>query len=128
VPRGQLDAGAALGLKRWQIMRLIVLKPALRTIFPALASQFTLLMLATSILSQIGIEELFHMASLIDTTTYRSFETYAVTCGFYLATAVGFRLVFAAIHRLAFAEPARVAPSARPGGVEPGGADVVVPP
>ena len=60
-----------------------MLKPALKVMFPALASQFTLLMLATSILSQIGVEELFHMGSLIDSATYRSFEVYAVVCGFY---------------------------------------------
>ncbi len=106
VPNGQLDAGAALGLTRWQVMRLIVLKPALKIVFPALASQFTLLMLATSILSQIGVEELFHMASILDTTTYRSFEVYAVTCGFYLAAALAFRLFFAGVHRLLFAERA----------------------
>ena len=123
VPLGQRDAGAALGLTRWQIMRLIVLKPALKIVFPALASQFTLLMLATSILSQIGVEELFHMASLIDTTTYRSFEVYAVTCGFYLATAVAFRLLFALIYRIVFAE--RVAVAELPRSAQ---AEIVVPP
>jgi polar amino acid transport system permease protein len=123
VPLGQRDAGAALGLTRWQIMRLIVLKPALKIVFPALASQFTLLMLATSILSQIGVTELFHMASLIDTTTYRSFEVYAVTCGFYLATALAFRLFFAIVYRLVFAE--RVAVAALPRSAE---AEIVVPP
>jgi polar amino acid transport system permease protein len=123
VPLGQRDAGAALGLTRWQIMRLIVLKPALKIVFPALASQFTLLMLATSILSQIGVEELFHMASLIDTTTYRSFEVYAVTCGFYLATAVAFRLLFALIYRVVFAE--RVAVAELPRSAQ---AEIVVPP
>src|SRR5207248_3653005 len=103
VPQGQFDAAAALGLRRWQTMRLVVLKPALKIVYPALASQFTLLMLATSIVSQIGVEELFHMASLVDTTTYRSFEVYAVTCGFYLATAIAFRLFFAVVYRLVFA-------------------------
>ena len=68
-------------------------------------------MLATSILSQIGVEELFHMASILDTTTYRSFEVYAVTCGFYLAAAFAFRLFFAAIHRLVFAERATPPPT-----------------
>jgi polar amino acid transport system permease protein len=110
VPRGQFDAGAALGLSRWQIMRFVVLRPALKIVFPALASQFTLLMLATSILSQIGVEELFHMASLVDSTTYRSFEVYAVTCGFYLAAALVFRLFFAVLHRLIFAERVQAAP------------------
>jgi len=109
VPRGQTDAGAALGLTPRQVFLLIVLKPALKVMFPALASQFTLLMLATSILSQIGVEDLFHMASLIDTTTYRSFEVYAVACGLYLAAALGFRALFALIYWLAFAERVRAA-------------------
>lgn len=105
VPRGQVDAGTALGLTRLQVFFLIVLKPALKTMYPALASQFTLLMLSTSIISQIGVTDLFHMASLIDSATYRSFEVYAVVCGFYLALAVAFRLVFAAAYRLIFTAP-----------------------
>ena len=104
VPRGQVDAGTALGLTPVQVFFLIVLKPALKTMFPALTSQFTLLMLASSILSQIGVTELFHMASLIDSATYRSFEVYAVVCGFYLALALLFRLLFAAIYRVVFNE------------------------
>ena len=112
VPKGQTDAGIALGLTRRQVLFLIVLKPALKVMFPALASQFTLLMLATSILSQIGVEDLFHMASLIDSATYRSFEVYAVACGFYLLTALAFRAAFAAIYRLVFAERVRPAPPA----------------
>jgi polar amino acid transport system permease protein len=55
VPVGQTDAGLALGLTRTQVFFLVVLKPALKIMFPALAGQFTLLMLATSLLSQIGI-------------------------------------------------------------------------
>jgi polar amino acid transport system permease protein len=105
VPRGQVDAGTALGLTRLQVFFLIVLKPALKTMYPALASQFTLLMLSTSIISQIGVTDLFHMASLIDSATYRSFEVYAVVCGFYLALALAFRLVFAAAYRLIFTAP-----------------------
>jgi polar amino acid transport system permease protein len=105
VPRGQIDAGTALGLRPVQVFFLVVLKPALKTMFPALASQFTLLMLASSIISQIGVTDLFHMGSLIDSATYRSFEVYAVVCGFYLALALGFRLLFALIYHLAFRAP-----------------------
>jgi polar amino acid transport system permease protein len=106
VPQGQFDAAAALGLGRWQTMRLVVLKPALKIVYPALASQFTLLMLATSIVSQIGVVELFHAATRVDSATYRSFEVYAVTCGFYLAAALAMRLIFALVHLAVFAERA----------------------
>ncbi|MBV9113311.1 MAG: amino acid ABC transporter permease [Hyphomicrobiales bacterium] len=113
VPAGQTDAGLALGFTRVQVFFLIVLKPALKIMFPALAGQFTLLMLATSILSQIGVEDLFHMASLIDSATYRSFEVYLVTCGFYLALALCFRLAFALLYWIVFSEraPAELPPT-----------------
>ncbi|MBV8912286.1 MAG: amino acid ABC transporter permease [Acetobacteraceae bacterium] len=117
VPRGQWDAGLALGLTRLQVFFLVVLKPALKIMFPALASQFTLLMLATSILSQIGVEDLFHMGSLIDSATYRSFEVYAVVCGLYLLLALAFRLLFAGLYVLLFTErapPALPAATATP--------------
>ena len=55
----------ALGLKRLQIFRYIVLKPALRAIYPALTSQFILLMLASSIVSAISAEELTSIANKI---------------------------------------------------------------
>ena len=108
MPAGQTDAGLALGLTRTQVFFLIVLKPALKIMFPALAGQFTLLMLATAILSQIGVQDLFHMASLVDSVTYRSFEVYLVTCGFYLALALCFRLFFALLYWLLFFEHAPV--------------------
>lgn len=117
VPRGQTDAGSALGLTRVQIFLLVILKPALKIMFPALIGQFTLTMLATSIVSQIGVTELFHMGSIIDSDTYRSFESYAVVCGFYLVLAVVFRLIFAGVYWLLFAERVR----------RPGALDVVAP-
>ena len=47
IPRSQIEAGQSLGLSNVQIFRYVVIFPALRLMFPALASQFILLMLAT---------------------------------------------------------------------------------
>ena len=46
IPQGQIEAARALGLTRLQTFRHVVLFPALKTVYPALASQFILLMLA----------------------------------------------------------------------------------
>jgi polar amino acid transport system permease protein len=70
--------------------------------FPALASQFVLLMLATSVASQISVEDLFHAASIVQSRTFRDFEVYIVIGALYLALAFLFRGVFAAIHHLVF--------------------------
>jgi polar amino acid transport system permease protein len=103
IPRSQIEAGQSLGLSGVQIFRYVVIFPALRMMFPALASQFVLLMLATSVVSQISAEDLFHMASIVQSRTFRDFEVYIVVAATYLALAIVFRLLFAALYQLVFA-------------------------
>ncbi len=103
IPRSQIEAGQSLGLSGWQIFRYVVAFPALRLMYPSLASQFVLLMLATSVVSQISAQDLFHAASIIQSRTFRDFEVYIVVALAYLALALVFRLVFAGIYQLVFA-------------------------
>ena len=95
VPVGQIEVGLALGLKRLQIYRLIVLFPALKAVFPALASQFILLLLGSSVASAISANELTAVANSLQSTTFRAFEVYIVVTLMYLVIAVGFRGLFA---------------------------------
>jgi polar amino acid transport system permease protein len=55
------------------------------------------------VVSQISAPDLFHVASIIQSRTFRDFEIYAVIAVIYLALALAFKLLFAAIHQLAFA-------------------------
>ena len=98
----QIEAGRSLGLTAVQTFRHVVLFPAIKNIYPALASQFVLLMLATSVVSSIGATELFHQAAFIDSRTYRSFETYALITLSYLVLTVAFRGLFSAIYWAVF--------------------------
>jgi len=107
IPRGQFEAGAALGLSPFKTFRYIILKPALRIIFPALSGQFVLLLLTTSIVSSISAEELTSVAQGIDSTTFRSFEVYIVTTLLYLAMSLLFAFVFKGIGRAFFSYPAK---------------------
>jgi polar amino acid transport system permease protein len=108
VRRSQIEAGRALGLTAGQTFRNIVLFQAMKAIFPALASQFVLIMLATCVVSSIGVPELFHQAAFIDSRTYRSFEAYALITLSYLVLTLGFRALFAAIYWAVFVRrPAR---------------------
>ena len=52
---------------------------------PALTSQFVLMMLATSIMSSVGAEELLGVATRIQSDTFRNFEVFLVLWGLYLA-------------------------------------------
>jgi len=102
IPKPQIEAGHSLGLSGVQVFRYIIIMPALKLMFPALASQFILLMLATSIASQISVPELFHAASIIQSRTFRDFEVYSVIAVLYLTLALTLRGVFGTIYKLAF--------------------------
>jgi polar amino acid transport system permease protein len=102
VPRGQIEAGRALGLKPRHIFRFLILIPALRAVFPALASQFILVMLASSVVSVISAEELTAVADTIVARNFRSFEFYFVVTGMYLALTLAFQAAFALIERYLF--------------------------
>jgi polar amino acid transport system permease protein len=97
IHKGQSEAGLALGLHKGQIFRLIILKPALRAIYPSLVSQFVLLTLTTSVCTSIAAFELTSVAQIIESDTFRSFEVYFTITAMYLAISwlamTGLRLV-----------------------------------
>lgn len=108
VPHGQIDAARALGLSRLQIFRHVVLFPALKTVFPALASQFILLMLASSVVSAVSAVELTAVTNSLQSTTFRPFEFYFVATGLYLVMALGFRAVLGGVYWIVFMRRQRI--------------------
>jgi His/Glu/Gln/Arg/opine family amino acid ABC transporter permease subunit len=92
-PRGQLEAAQALAMSRAQIFRHVVMRPALQKVWPAIASQVVIVMLGSSVCSQIGAEELTFAANFIQGRNFRAFETYFVTAGIYLSMAIVLRQV-----------------------------------
>ena len=99
---GQIEAARALGLRNLQAFRKVVLPQALRSVVPPLGSQFILLMLNSSIVSVISVEELTAAAQDIQSRTFRSFEAYIVALVIYFALSLLFSGVFAAVERAAF--------------------------
>jgi polar amino acid transport system permease protein len=102
IGHGQIEAAQALGLRRFAIMRHVIVIPALAAIYPALTSQFVLLLLATSVVSAISTPELTGAANDIQGMTFRSLEAYLVVAVAYLVLSGGFRLVFLALGRVLF--------------------------
>ena len=78
IHKGQIEAAECLALSRRQVYWHVVLLPAMERVYPALTSQFVLLMLASSVCSQISAEELTAVANFVQSDTYRPLETYAL--------------------------------------------------
>jgi len=74
IRRGQLNAGLALGMSRWQVMREVVLPQAIRRILPVLASTWVALFKDTSLVSVIAVGDLAHNAMQIRSQTFRVLE------------------------------------------------------
>jgi polar amino acid transport system permease protein len=102
VPNTQTEAGVSLGLSPYQVFRYIILFPAIKDMFPALASQFVFFMLSTAVISQIAVPDLFHAGAIVQATTYRDFEIYIVIGALYLSLAFLLRMLFASIYHLCF--------------------------
>ncbi|WP_380182151.1 amino acid ABC transporter permease [Kalamiella sp. sgz302252] len=90
-PKGQWEAGRVLGLTRSQTFLRVVLPPALKRIYPALVSQCIIVMLGSSVVSQVSYEELTFAANLIQSRTFLSFEVYLATTLVYLALSITMR-------------------------------------
>ncbi len=99
VPHGQIEAGRALGLKGPQIFRFIVLVPALQSVFPALCSQFILVVLGSSVVSAISAEELTAVANSLQASSFRPFEIYLAVGAIYVGLTLAFQAVFATLER-----------------------------
>ncbi|MBU3732211.1 MAG: amino acid ABC transporter permease [Beijerinckiaceae bacterium] len=74
IRQGQVQAGLALGMSRFQVLREIVLPQAFRRIMPILASTWVSLFKDTSLVSVISVGDLAHNALMVRSQTFRVLE------------------------------------------------------
>lgn len=84
IPKGQIEAGLAIGFKNLAVFRYIVLPPALANIYPSLVGQVILAVLFTSVVSQVAAEDLTYAGDYLNSRTFRSFEIYFTLSLIYL--------------------------------------------
>jgi polar amino acid transport system permease protein len=82
---GQAEAAQALGMTPATTMRVVLLPQAMRIIVPPLGNEFNLMMKSTSLLSVIGLQEMFLTAQSINSATFKTFEIFLVAACCYLA-------------------------------------------
>jgi polar amino acid transport system permease protein len=102
VPTGHIEAGESLAMTRFEIFRHIVLKQAFQKVYPALSSQIIIVMLGSSVVSQISAEDLTYAANFVQSRNFRAFEVYVVAALLYLLLAIVARFILRGVGRLAF--------------------------
>jgi polar amino acid transport system permease protein len=103
IPKGQIEAATALGLKQRIRFTKVVFPQVIASVYPSLTSQFIFLFLTTGVISEIGVEDLTHAGVFIDSRTFRSFEIFITLTGLYVGIALLFKTVLLAIDRRCFA-------------------------
>ena len=86
VPKGQLDAGKAIGLTPYQRLVYVRLPTMFRVVLPSLSNTFVSLFKDTSVASVLAVPELTYGAQWINFNTFRIVEVYAVVTPMYLVT------------------------------------------
>jgi polar amino acid transport system permease protein len=107
VPQGQREAGMALGLRPVIVFGKIVLPQALGSMWPALVSQVVIILLESAVVSQIAVRDLTYAGDVIQSRTFRPFETYLIITAIYLILAVAARRVLLLLGRRLFVSGVR---------------------
>lgn len=84
VPKGQLEAAQALGLKPGRIMQMVILPQALRVIIPPLTSQYLNLAKNSSLAVAVGYPDMYFVASTTFNQTGRVVEVMLIIMVTYL--------------------------------------------
>ncbi len=66
VPQGQWDAGSALGMNRWQVLRWLVLPQALTAMLPSFVNQWVTLIKDSSLAYIVGVAELSFLSTQVN--------------------------------------------------------------
>ncbi|WP_245425415.1 amino acid ABC transporter permease [Phyllobacterium brassicacearum] len=92
VDKGQIEAAKAVGLKRFQRFRLIIMPQAIRTILPPYGNDFISMVKDTSLVSVLGVVDVTQMGKVYASGSFRFFETYSVVAYVYLILTISLSL------------------------------------
>ena len=83
IPRGQIEAAAALGMTDRLTMRRIILPQATRIVIPAIGNEFIAMIKDSALVSYVTIQETFWRASTTGSRSFRMFETLLIAALIY---------------------------------------------
>ncbi|MFA7415441.1 MAG: ABC transporter permease [Rhizobium sp.] len=88
IPKGQYEAGDALGLHRARTMLLIILPQLIRIALPGLGNLWMNLLKDTALVSVIGLSDILRQTGIAAKVTKEPFVFYILACALFLALAV----------------------------------------
>lgn len=99
IPRGQREAGLALGMSSLRVFARIVLPQATKIAIPNIGSMFIGMVKDTSVFTVIGLLEVVRVTQNINSVTFQPFVLYTAAAGLYVIAAFAIDFVFRAIEK-----------------------------
>jgi His/Glu/Gln/Arg/opine family amino acid ABC transporter permease subunit len=94
VPRGQIEAASALGLRHWPLFRFVLLPQLIRVALPGYGNTWQVLVKSTAVVSVIGLSDLVGFANDAGKTTREPFLFFvAVLAGYLFITWTSTRIL-----------------------------------
>ncbi len=108
VRRNEMEAAEVLGFSLAQQIWYVIVPHIAKTIYPALANFFIILVLSTSMAMIVGLNELTGTAYNLASENYRHIESFTVAAGFYVLITFICSLSLALVGRWAFRVKAKI--------------------
>ena len=99
VDRGQLEAGRSLGFNYVQTMRHIIIPQAMKSVLPALANEFIVLLKETSVSGYVAVKDLTKGGDIIRGVTYSAFMPLIAVAVIYLIMVMFFTWLVGKLER-----------------------------
>lgn len=99
VPRGELEAARAYGMRPGQVLRRVWMPRALQMLRPALAGESVMLLKSTALASTVAVTDLLGAANLVRAQTLKVYEPLLVVAVVYIVLAFLIEQGFARIGR-----------------------------
>lgn len=99
IPRGQMEAGRALGLSSGMTMRSVIFPQAARAIIPPMANDFIAILKDTSLLSILGVLEVTRRARQYSASSFKFPEAFFTMTFVYLVLVIGLSILLSFVER-----------------------------
>ena len=99
IPRGQREAGLALGMHPFRVFAQIVLPQATKIAIPNIGSMFIGMVKDTSVFTVIGLLEVVRVTQNVISTTYQPFVLYTAAAGVYVCAAFALDFIFRTVEK-----------------------------
>jgi His/Glu/Gln/Arg/opine family amino acid ABC transporter permease subunit len=99
IPRGQREAGLALGMPPARVFAQVIFPQATKIAIPNIGSMFIGMVKDTSTFTVIGLLEVVRVTQNLNSTTFQPFVLYTAAAGLYVIAAFAIDFVFRAVEK-----------------------------